>query len=576
MGAEMKEIIVHSRVYTTALAIGLGVICFWFTPKVSATTLSAGVVQKLTVYQGVVVIAPGGGKILELGNEGQDIVSTDSIYLRPNSLTEANGARVVKNGTKANLYVNELCLSGSGSTVCHTVVPTPAGGDSTWTQNVGGFTTLSPTNADTGVLVGTYTSPIANRTALTLTSTWAGPALTVNGIIATGWYSPGADPAGSPSTISYDGYKNVWINGGNLAVATSDAYGLRVWSEELKGVDFAVPWHAGNDGIFNHSESGTAGPDTESFDSDTAMPFLLSGTKAKYTWLNVVAINTYLDPPLREIIDEYNAICVETPYDKLCVHGNQSGRGCGAVAPTEGITDSACTAAGGTCTQMCFTEKKTCPATDRSGLGYCGVQMGEWVCKNDHSIVCDAAPDPDCPGVDKSCRLRFWCKGGANDKQPCYNFGSNTADCPGGLCSSYNKPCTRTNVSTDPNSCVSFPGLSACYYGEPYWGGWPSPGYAGIPGQYGNCRDFCRDQRWIIYCQDPSGGGAGTCDIPCNGPPVGLCSNFSTNVRFDSGESIVQMTGSGCDCYLSKDEPYLSGGVATPATGALLCTKPLY
>lgn len=526
----------HVRTSAAILALGLGAVSFCLISTVSAATIS-GATQKLTVYQGVVVIAPGGGKILELGNEGQDIASTDTIYLRPDSMSEANGARIVKNGATANLYVNELCFSGSGSEICKTVIPTPAGGDSTWTQNVGGFTTLSPTDADTGVLVGTYTSPIANRTALSLSSTWAGPALVVNGTLATGWYSPGADPAGFPSTISYEGYKNVQINGGNLAVNTSsiDGDGLRVWAEEIQGNDYTVPWHAGNDGIFNHSAFWSPGPDAETIDSDTAMPFLPPGTTAKLEWYYAVATTSW-GPPLTQLTVDWDALCVKTPYDQICVHGTQAGRGCGAVAPVGGITAAACTAASGTCTQMCYTEQKTCTATDRSGQGYC------WLGQ---------------PGL--------WCKGGVNDRQACNTMGYNVGNCPGGYCSNYNKPCLRSD------SWCEVLGNTYCYYGAPYIGSWLSP----IPGDWGSCQDFCRGYAsgWVRYCLDAV--NENYCSTPCDGEPAGACSNFGTEVLFDSGIGIGDWGNPGCDCYLSKDEPYLSGKMATPATGALLCTKPL-
>ncbi|MBI4092862.1 MAG: hypothetical protein HY420_02975 [Candidatus Kerfeldbacteria bacterium] len=52
-----------------------------------SATITPGANQKVTVYQGVAIVAPGdpGASIMEIGNAGRDIASTGSIFLRPNS-----------------------------------------------------------------------------------------------------------------------------------------------------------------------------------------------------------------------------------------------------------------------------------------------------------------------------------------------------------------------------------------------------------------------------------------------------------------------------------------------------------
>lgn len=115
--------------YRPALAVTFAVgLLIWPLAGAVASTITPGAVQKLTVYQGVAMIVPGGGSMMEIGNAGRDIVGTDEIYIRPGSLNSgvANYAKFYNAGGKASLRIpGELCF---GDNTCQT---TAGGGSGT-------------------------------------------------------------------------------------------------------------------------------------------------------------------------------------------------------------------------------------------------------------------------------------------------------------------------------------------------------------------------------------------------------------------------------------------------------------
>lgn len=106
--------------------------------------------SRLSLYEGVVSVVPpaGGQGVLELGYRGEEIAGSSDIYLRPGSVSQANGARICTNcgsGVNAN-YANlvipgNVCLYGPTGLVadCKSVWPTGGAGASAWEYVTDGF-----------------------------------------------------------------------------------------------------------------------------------------------------------------------------------------------------------------------------------------------------------------------------------------------------------------------------------------------------------------------------------------------------------------------------------------------------
>jgi hypothetical protein len=90
---------------------------------------------KLSVYQGVIALAPAGtnDSVMELGNAGRDIASTGDLFFRPSSLTYDVGIRLYNNAGSADMNVpGKVCLHpGGGAADCRTEWPT-GGGSNLW------------------------------------------------------------------------------------------------------------------------------------------------------------------------------------------------------------------------------------------------------------------------------------------------------------------------------------------------------------------------------------------------------------------------------------------------------------
>lgn len=71
---------------------------------------------KVSVYQGVISIIPGGGtdSIMEIGNAGRDIASTGSIYLRPGTINGGGGDVVIAPQNTVN-EGGEVVYQGAGT-----------------------------------------------------------------------------------------------------------------------------------------------------------------------------------------------------------------------------------------------------------------------------------------------------------------------------------------------------------------------------------------------------------------------------------------------------------------------------
>lgn len=167
-------------------------------PAMSAP-ISGNAVQKLTVYQGAVTIAPGtpGASTFEFGNAGRDLASTGNILLRPGSTTSlGTTSRFIGGGGP----FQSLSMSGdfrvftAGQQVCLMGDPTPC--RSAWGSAAGGLwneltspTRVEPTDLTRGVRIGTAASRFTNGTALnapwgfTTRNLGGDPALTIEGSV---------------------------------------------------------------------------------------------------------------------------------------------------------------------------------------------------------------------------------------------------------------------------------------------------------------------------------------------------------------------------------------------------------
>jgi len=90
---------------------------------------------KLSVYQGVIALAPAGtnDSVMEIGNAGRDLASTGDLFFRPSSISYDVGIRLYNNGGYADMNVpGKVCLHpGGGAADCRTEWPT-GGGSNLW------------------------------------------------------------------------------------------------------------------------------------------------------------------------------------------------------------------------------------------------------------------------------------------------------------------------------------------------------------------------------------------------------------------------------------------------------------
>jgi len=99
---------------------------------------------KVSVYQGIMAVAPGGSgsSLMEIGNSGRDIASTNTIYWRPLSIVANVGISLFKDSSadnRASIDIpGQLCLSGE----CKDTWPLSGAGTTYW-QKVA--THLEPT-----------------------------------------------------------------------------------------------------------------------------------------------------------------------------------------------------------------------------------------------------------------------------------------------------------------------------------------------------------------------------------------------------------------------------------------------
>lgn len=128
----------------TALLLGT-ILLLWPLTSTKASTIS-GATQKLTVYQGVAMIVPGGAgdSMMEIGNAGRDIISSGDIFIRPNKLATGtvDYAKFYVTGGKVSLRIpGELCF---GDNTCQTTAG--GGGSSPWIRTGTDVTLATPTD----------------------------------------------------------------------------------------------------------------------------------------------------------------------------------------------------------------------------------------------------------------------------------------------------------------------------------------------------------------------------------------------------------------------------------------------
>jgi hypothetical protein len=300
------------------------------------SSLSPDIPIKAAVYQGVVVIAPTTTNVIELGNAGRDIAGNGDLYLRPNGLTEAQGARFVASGGVTDLYVGSLCLYGSGSEVCQSGIP--SGGSDTFWQSIaqsGGYETLQPGSNRVSLQIGTSSAPIAG-TAIEVHANSVAPAVIIDGTFETGIFDS--------LNITYSGSGRVQINGVfeiNNPTFTFSEPALALNITETTGV-FAggtythFPWNSYYQG------KGT-GLDADMFDSTTSVLFSTASNKDMF-WKDIIASQT----------QSYKVLCLHTDATSLCA--DTTGANAGKIC----TTDAECGGAAGSCKRLCATTNAMC------------------------------------------------------------------------------------------------------------------------------------------------------------------------------------------------------------------------
>lgn len=189
---------------------------------VRASTLSPGILEKMTVYQGVVMIVPTSGRAMELGRGGSDITALTDIIFRPSRLAAPAGVRFVRNGNLVDVHISgQLCLD-----TC--VPPWPVGGGTSYWNTIAG-PNLVPTDTTWGTVIDAaqnWTDIGSEKTAVNAVS---------DGVLPTVNITPAA---GQPAAVvNGNAYLrgNVYINNPpNSATAVT--------------VDGNKVWYSGNDG----------------------------------------------------------------------------------------------------------------------------------------------------------------------------------------------------------------------------------------------------------------------------------------------------------------------------------------
>ncbi len=185
--------------------------------------------SKLTVYQGVVVVAPGGvgDDVLELGNAGRDIASTGAIYLRPNST--GGSSYFSGSGNTQNLYLSgNLGVGVAGSSYPFVVgrdVDGQVYGARFQNMSTGAAAYLRPLSflrrnaANTTTMEWYWELPVGDTPELQL------------------WRAnrPDGQPVGwsNPVSFKYDG--TTYFNGGNVGIGNITPAGKFVVNNNLAG-----------------------------------------------------------------------------------------------------------------------------------------------------------------------------------------------------------------------------------------------------------------------------------------------------------------------------------------------------
>lgn len=117
--SKMTKALGQYRNFAAAVAIAMMTV-FLVVQQSAAGPITGGMgsppYSKLSVYQGVISIVPGGlnDHVMEIGNAGRDIASTGSIYLRPGTVN-GGGGDVVITAQNTVSEGGELILAGAGS-----------------------------------------------------------------------------------------------------------------------------------------------------------------------------------------------------------------------------------------------------------------------------------------------------------------------------------------------------------------------------------------------------------------------------------------------------------------------------
>jgi hypothetical protein len=194
------------------------------------------------IYNGVAVVTTGevGSNILELGNNGQEIVSSGDLYLRPQALTEAQGVRFTTDATgRTSVHAKGGVCFATGQ--CQDTWPTGTS-TSLWTLSSG---ILSPSTATDSL---TWIQPDDT-----------GAAELVSDISST-------------ETLRVSNTSGIAARFGDVSLYNSLYINSRAGGDEMVITDPAdlntlyKVWHSGNDGHSNNPAS--PGPDASLLDGE--------------------------------------------------------------------------------------------------------------------------------------------------------------------------------------------------------------------------------------------------------------------------------------------------------------------
>lgn len=208
-----------------AIVLALTLTAFRDSLRVDSRTISPGTAEQLSITGGVLTIAPGDetDSIMEIGNNGNEIISTGDINIRPNG--SPVGTRFVGNidGTQDLLLTGKFDVQGSITLGGVTRTTWPYVDNWKTIQNTEGNTTLTPSETMFNLLVGLQQTRDTAIAGLSLYSS-AGTGYSALNVSNTGTGSLAADFNDTNVLIYGDlGYYNLYVCGSTETTAAERA-----------------------------------------------------------------------------------------------------------------------------------------------------------------------------------------------------------------------------------------------------------------------------------------------------------------------------------------------------------------